>query len=186
MLSSILSYGLFCSSLLAALNLPPQGSIVDPDDLGTYSIDLPADQNLTVPIEGFGQDPSLNASDAQVTCFTNPPAPAPAIYATPVRLIDCLAIFPFILVRSEVLDVARWTPSIPLSLPKSWPVHSCQITVFANSQNSRDIFQEIVIVQRAALILKHCFQGVPADQRFGGRVSMGSRQAFQVSMGGRQ
>ena len=56
----------------------------------------------------------------------------------------------------------------------------CTIALAANAVDSRDSFQEVAILQKAAMILNKCVKGLPSDQRFGGRVNIGPRRDFRV------
>lgn len=175
-------------SLFLALNLylhfsggfalPPQALKFDLNAATTLS--LTGDENVTMPVTNI-PDNTLNASNVVVHCYDNPPAPAAPIYL-PVNILECITILPSVLLEPEVMSTARWTPTIPMVLPRTFRAGDCRIGISANSQASRDIFQEVLILQRAALIMDQCVKGRTKNQRLGGWVSIGPREVFQVSV----
>ncbi|KAL6714033.1 hypothetical protein ACLMJK_008527 [Lecanora helva] len=122
---------------------------------------------------------ALNATLPVVECFTNTPAQT---YKT-VNLVVCTAIFPSFILQPEVLQTKQFTPNFPYNLPKRFTAGDCSIRLSTRFANARDMFQEIEILQRAAMVLDKCVRGKPLNQRLGGTVSVGPRGAFEVSVG---
>lgn len=165
------------SSLASAVALQPQPPENNNMDLASLLI-VPGLENLTIPLSGLFNDTISNAVNPPVTCFTQATDPAIARHDT-VDLVDCVALFPVFILRPNVLDIVRWNTS---DLPKTYTVRSCQVMLSAKAQNARDTFPEVLILHRVALILKEYFQRGDLETKFGGKVTVGERQAFTVSV----
>lgn len=172
----LFSWCLLHSSLAGAIAVQSQSSQNSNIDLTSPMI-LPGLDNLTVPLTALFNI-SLDAVDPPVTCYAQTVLPTIA-RREPVDLIDCLIFFPIFILRPNVMDSVRWGST---DLPKSYTFKSCQMTLSAKALNARDTFQEVMILQRAAMILRACLQGRDPDLRYGGKVSVGSRGLFWVSI----
>ena len=135
--------------------------------------------NLTIPTISI---PELNASRNAgpiVLCHVSPRPPAPPVW-NHVDLIECaLLIMNLLASDSADLHAWQWSTTSPLVLPWTWGVApSCNIKINAVSPSSSDVFQRVMIAQRAALVVEHC------KDNLGGTISLGPKQQFQVQVFG--
>ena len=135
--------------------------------------------DLTVPTFSF---PELNASInavPTVLCHVNPQPPAPPVWHH-IDLVEC-ALLTLNLLATDPADLPtrQWSTTSPVVLPWILGVApSCTLKVNAVSPESLDVFQRVMIAQRVALIVEHC------KDNFGGIVSLGPKQQFQVQIFG--
>ena len=174
MLRFVASLCLLRFSLAGAMILqPPQ--MLDNMNLASSML-LEDHENLTLSHQSF-VNTTMSVVNPAVTCFAQPQPRSTT--SDPIDLFDCVSFFPSFLLRPDVLETALWSSS---GLPKSIDVRSCRLSVSAKGANARDSFPEVLILQRAALILRACFATSDPARMFGGRVSVGDREQFWVGM----
>lgn len=77
------------------------------------------------------------------------------------------------------LHASQWSPTNPLRLPWTWGISpNCKIQINAVSPRSSDVFQQVMIAQRAALVVNSCVNNK------GGTVSLGPGKQFQIRVFG--
>lgn len=131
--------------------------------------------NLTLPTISFPDYNMSSNAEPSVLCHINPPLPAPPLWGH-VDLVECgLLIMTMLADDSADLHASHWSPSYPLVLPWTWGVSpSCRMQISAANPGSSDVFQRVMIAQRAALIVSRCVNNK------GGTVSLGPREKFQI------
>lgn len=144
------------------------------------SISLPSDETISIPNMTFPSHP-LNNSNVPLTCYTNQPASTRQFFQ-PVDLFACEGIFPSILLLPDVLETKTWTPWSPVTLPYTYTAGNCRIELWTRIANARDVFPEVEILRRAAMIITSCMSDRPAIRRYGGMMSVGVKALFQVSV----
>ena len=122
----------------------------------------------------------LNASSnagPTVFCHRNPQPPASPIFGH-TDIVECaLLIMSMLAGDSADLHAWQWSPTSPVVLPWTIGVSPlCRIKVNAIKPGSSDVFQRVMIAQRAALIVSRCVGNL------GGLVSVGPREEFQVQV----
>ena len=130
--------------------------------------------NLTIPTIDY---PGLNTTGAIVYCHRNSPPPLPQLYGH-VDIIEC-ALLIMAMLGAERTDLPhlQWSPTYPFTLPYIVGQSSyCKIRVSAVNARSLDLFQSIMVPQRAALVINLC----PANN--GGAVSLGPEEQFRVEV----
>lgn len=130
---------------------------------------------LTLPTISFPE--RINSSNAEpaVFCHINPPFPAPPLWGH-VDIVEC-GLLILIMLANDPSDLrtSQWSPTYPLRLPWTWGVSpNCKIQINAINPRSSDVFQQVMIAQRAALIVNSC------KNNKGGLVSLGPRAQFQL------
>lgn len=133
--------------------------------------------NVTLPTISFLEYNSSSNAEPAIICHINPPLPAPPIWGH-VDLVECgLLIMTLLADDSADLHASQWSPTYPLVLPWTWGlVSNCQIQISAVNPASSDVFQRVMIAQRAALIVRRCVNNK------GGVVSLGPREQFRITM----
>ena len=138
---------------------------------------LPDDTNLIIPTLGF---PKLNTSsnaDPTIFCHRNPQPPARPMFGH-TDIVECaLLVMSMLADDSADLHAWRWSTTSPVVLP--WTIGvtpQCRVKVNAIKPGSSDVFQRVMIAQRAALIISRC------KDNLGGVVSVGPREEFQVQV----
>ena len=124
------------------------------------------------------QFPKLNTSSnagPTIFCHRNPQLPIPPVFSH-TDIVECaLLIMSMLAGDSADLHAWQWTPTSPVVLPWTVGVSPlCRIKINAIRPGSSDVFQRVMIAQRAALIVSRCVDN------FGGVVSVGPREEFQV------
>ena len=124
--------------------------------------------------------PKLNTSSnagPAIFCHRNPQPPLPPVFGH-TDIVECaLLIMSMLAGDSADLHAWQWSPTSPVVLPWTIGVSPfCRIKVNAIKPGSSDVFQRVMIVQRAALIVSRCVDNL------GGVVSVGPREEFQVQV----
>ena len=124
--------------------------------------------------------PKLNTSsnaEPAIFCHRNPQPPFPPRFGH-TDIVECaLLIMTMLADDSADLHAWQWSPTYPVVLPWTMGVSPfCRIKINAIKPGSSDVFQRVMIAQRAALIVSRC-----ADN-LGGVVSVGPREEFQVQV----
>ena len=135
--------------------------------------------NLTIPTLNFPDYNISSNEEPTVFCHINYPPPAPQIWGN-IDLVEC-GLLIMILLATDFADLhaSQWSPTSPLALPWTWGVsQKCTIKIDAVNPGSLDVFQRVMIAQRAALIVNRCLENK------GGIVSLGPRELFQVQVFG--
>ena len=124
--------------------------------------------------------PKLNTSsnaDPTIFCHRNPQLPVPPTFGH-TDIVECaLLIMSMLAGESADLHAWRWSPTSPVVLPWTIGVSPfCRIKINAIKPGASDVFQRVMIAQRAALIVSRCVDNL------GGVVSVGPREEFQVQV----
>lgn len=124
--------------------------------------------------------PKLNTSsnaEPAIFCHRNPQPPIPPVFGH-TDIVECaLLIMAMLAGDSADLHAWQWSPTSPVVLPWTIGVSTfCRIKINALRPGSSDIFQRVMIAQRAALIVSRCVDNL------GGVVSVGPREEFQVQV----
>lgn len=143
---------------------------------------LPSDslidtKNLTIPITGFSESNTSSNAEPRLFCYINPPLPAPPAWGD-ISIYECgLLITTFLADGSVDLPAYHWNSVYPLVLPWTWGISPrCTIRITAIHPGSLDVFQRVMVAQRAALIVSRCLNNN------GGAISVGPKEQFQVQM----
>ena len=124
--------------------------------------------------------PKLNTSsnaEPTIFCHRNPQPPARPIFGH-TDIVECALVIMSILAGDSAdLHPWQWSPTSPVVLPWTIGVSPlCRIKISAIKPGASDIFQRVMISQRAALIVSRCVDNL------GGIVSVGPREEFQVQV----
>ena len=124
--------------------------------------------------------PKLNTSSnagPAIFCNRNPQPPMPPVFGH-IDIVECaLLVMSMLAQDSPDLPAWQWSPTSPVVLPWTMGVSPfCRIKIVATKPGSSDTFQRVMIAQRAALIVSNCVDN------FGGIVSVGPREEFQVQV----
>lgn len=135
--------------------------------------------NLTLPAINLPEYNASSNAEPTVFCHNNSPLPHLPTWGH-VSLVECgLLIISMLANDSADIPASRWNPIYPLRLPWTWGISpTCKIEVKAVHPASSDVFQRVMIAQRASLIVSRCL----SDK--GGIVSLGPREQFSVQVFG--
>lgn len=87
-----------------------------------------------------------------------------------------------VLLEPDITDEIEWTPYDPVWLPYAYDFGQCKIEISTRFANAKDLFREVLVLQKAASILDRCVRQRPEYQRYGGTVSIGPKGAFQITV----
>ena len=160
----------------------PHAILKNQDSKETRNLAGPTLVNSSLPdITQFNaRFPKLNTStNAQpaVFCHRNPQPPIPPVFGH-TDIVECaLLLMTMLADDSADLHAWQWSPTSPVVLPWTMGVSPfCRIKINATKPGSSDVFQRVMIAQRAALIVSRCVDNL------GGIVSVGPREEFQVQV----
>ena len=160
----------------------PHAILENQDSKETRSLAGPTLVNNSLPdITQFNaRFPKLNTSSnagPTIFCHRNPQLPAPPVFGH-TDIIECaLLIMSMLAGDSADLHAWQWSPTSPVVLPWTIGVSPlCRIKINAVKPGSSDVFQRVMVAQRAALIVSRCVDNL------GGVVSVGPREEFQVQV----
>ena len=113
--------------------------------------------NLALPAISFPEYNTSSNAEPTVFCHINPPLPTPPTWSH-VDIVECgLLIMAMLADVSADLHASQWSSTYPLELPWTWGVSPhCKIKINAVNPRSSDVFPQVMIAQRAALIVKRC------------------------------
>ena len=160
----------------------PHAVLEKQDSKETRSLAGPTLVNNSLPdtTQFNARFPKLNTSsnaDPTIFCHRNPQLPFPPTFGH-TDIVECaLLIMSMLADDSADLHVRRWSPTSPVVLPWTIGVSPfCRIIISAIKPGASDVFQRVMIAQRAALIVRRCVNNL------GGVVSVGPREEFQVQV----
>ncbi|KAL8847712.1 MAG: hypothetical protein Q9221_007273 [Calogaya cf. arnoldii] len=145
-------------------------------DLGSAFSDIPLtiDPGFTEPFPKIGllQDPS--------DCFTQPSTPGPP-RLLPVSRGHCVELVFRLVIRPQSTLAFEWDPKT-IPFPLRFRLGTCTVSIYSNAAGTTDVFSVIAVARVAGLIVIKC--ATPDKAYLGGRLEIGARGAFWVSVSG--
>lgn len=145
------------------------------DSASTFS-DIP----LTID-PGFAEpSPRIGLSEDPSDCFTQPRSPGPP-RLFPVSRQHCVELVFRLVIRPQSTLAFQWDPKT-IHFPVRFRLLTCAISVYSGAEGIMDVFSVIAVARVAGLIINQC--ATPDKEYLGGRLGIGAKGAFWVSVSG--
>ncbi|KAL8863104.1 MAG: hypothetical protein Q9178_000478 [Gyalolechia marmorata] len=134
---------------------------------------------------GFSEPfPNANVSDPDPDppdCYAQTRTPGlPRFY--PVQRKDCIELVFQMVTRPHSTLAFEWDPN-RMTFPIRFRLGTCSVSLYADAARTSDVFSVIAVARVAGLIVNQCATREKAY--LGGRLEIGARNAFWVSVIGR-